>query len=457
MKVRIITDLGFGDSGKGVTVDALGHEDPYACMVVRYNGGSQAAHNVHTPKGLHHTHAQFGSTALSGIGLTYLSEHMLIEPYALMREALSLQTKIDGNESVIERLFIHDDATVITPFHKAANRIRESLRDVKHGTCGLGIGETVSTRLQGRAMSAKMLVNTAQSLPILEAIQNAYIEEFKNVAVNNENKEWLEVIREKEYPKLFADSYESTMYPINIVSEILFNGMVDHFSRWPESMAEFNMVHPNVENKDIEPSLIFEGAQGVLLDEKYGFAPHNTWSNTTPQNAYSLLKNAGYSGQIENLGVIRAFQTRHGAGPMPTHNEMLSSSIPDSHNISGGWQGAFRVGWLDVVLIKHALAICKKVGTPIDGLVVTNLDRLSNISDRKICVGYKNVDIGEPDVADAESGLMTHLLNKAEPEYVSAPDDIDEYVALIEELVGVPVVRTQSGRTYLDHKVRIPA
>jgi adenylosuccinate synthase len=122
---------------------------------------------------------------------------------------------------------------------------------------------------------------------------------------------------------------------------------------------------------------LFEGAQGVLLDETYGFHPYTTWSTTTPKNAQTLLDEIGYSQPLERLGVLRAYAVRHGPGPFPTEDGDLTALLPpERHNCYGDWQGVFRVGWFDAVLARYAIEVCGGI----DSVALTCIDRLNRWS-----------------------------------------------------------------------------
>lgn len=136
----------FGDSGKGTTVDFLSREHN-STLTVRFNGGAQAAHNVVLPDGRHHTFAQFGAaTFIPGVK-TYLSQYVLVNPLAMAKEEEHLQT-CNVNDAW-KRMFIHKDALITTPYHRADNRIKELFRGSKmHGSCGMGISATVEDSLK---------------------------------------------------------------------------------------------------------------------------------------------------------------------------------------------------------------------------------------------------------------------------------------------------------------------
>ncbi|MDO8625348.1 MAG: adenylosuccinate synthetase, partial [Candidatus Diapherotrites archaeon] len=131
---HIVIDLGFGDQGKGTVVDALArHHNVHT--VIRF-GAPQAGHGVITPDGRYHIFAQFGSaTFVDGVE-TFLSKHMVIEPWRMMAEEEALQKL--GVTDAFRRTMVSASALVITPFHAAANRLREIARgDARHGSCGL--------------------------------------------------------------------------------------------------------------------------------------------------------------------------------------------------------------------------------------------------------------------------------------------------------------------------------
>src|SRR5262249_22601594 len=132
----------YGDAGKGTMVDYLVRQRPAQApaVVVRYNGGPQAAHNVVTEDGRHHTFAQFGSGSFVPGTQTHLSRCMLLNPLGMVREGEDIHER--GATDVWERLSIDEDAVVITPWHVAANQLREAGRGAgRHGSTGQGVGE----------------------------------------------------------------------------------------------------------------------------------------------------------------------------------------------------------------------------------------------------------------------------------------------------------------------------
>lgn len=345
----IIVDLGFGDAGKGTMVDYLTDADS---VVVRYNGGPQCAHNVVTPDGRHHTFSQFGSGTFNG-ARTHLSRFMLVNPISMLNEAHHLREI--GVGDALSRTTVDPRATIVTRFHVAANRIKEIARgNQRHGSTGQGVGETVNDSLNrgGRVKVADIAGSVEFAL---EQTRLRMLEEVKpwydRIAGQDDGtveQEWTILNDEDVY--IYADQYR------------LWAGLVEQ--RHDDWIA------------DADGRLVFEGAQGVLLDETHGFAPYNTWSNTTAENAFHLLNDVGLTGQV--LGVLRTYMTRHGAGPLPTEDAIDREEL---HNGVGKYQGAFRTGALDLPLLWYARTVW-----PVHSLAITHVDRLT-VMDNPVAVG----------------------------------------------------------------------
>jgi adenylosuccinate synthase len=328
----IVVDLGYGDAGKGTVVDwltspAMGGEPVGA--VVRFNGGAQAGHNVVTPDGRHHTFAQFGSGTLHGVP-THLSRFMLVEPLALAGEAKHLAAL--GVPDPLALLTIDRRALVTTPYHAAANRARETARgSARHGSCGVGIGETMAFALAhpDDALRVGDCAAPAALRRKLRRLQEHYLDQFGA----------LHSLRTPTRGAL-AGAYRAFAERVWLVDETYLPALL---GRRP---------------------VVFEGAQGVLLDEWRGFHPYTTWSTTTFDNAEALLAEAGQAGSAQRLGVTRPYLTRHGAGPFVTEDAALAAALPEPHNGTGTWQGPFRVGHLDLVALRYAVEVAGGAGRP---------------------------------------------------------------------------------------------
>ncbi len=194
-------------------------------------------------------------------------------------------------------------------------------------------------------------------------------------------------------------------------------------------------------------TIVFEGAQGVLLDQDRGFHPHTTWSDCTPGGALRLLE--GCDARIVKLGITRAWMVRHGAGPFPTHDPKFDRRFPEPHNSDAGWQGGFRRGSLDLVLSRYAIAACGGV----DGLAVTGLDRLDDTV--SLCDEYEGPEpiarLPIPQSGDHEAlQALGEFLRRVTPRVRPVPRERlrDE----LEAALDVPVWLTAHGPTADDRR-----
>ena len=366
MRAYIVADLGFGDGGKGLLTDYLARESG-AGVVVRYNGGAQAGHNVVTPDGRHHTFTQFGSGSFIPGIRTYLSRFVTFHPAALLTEGYILQQK--GIKDIFTRFHVSDQAIVITPFHQAANRIREIIRgSTRHGSCGVGVGETVEdARLHpGDCILAGDLNN-----PSLLQKKLQHIREWK--------RDQMISLHELHPPD------PRFMSEFNIFDR---EGVIDEWIDSITPIGEFGLV---VSDSILEKwlhetkTVIFEGAQGVLLDADIGFHPFTTWSRCTMENAFDLISEFAPNSSVHKIGVARCYAVRHGPGPLPTETDTFEQVVRD-HNKFNEWQGVIRYGWFDSVLLNYAL----KVIGGVDAIMLTHVDILPRLEEWKYCSEYKD-------------------------------------------------------------------
>ncbi|MBY0538682.1 adenylosuccinate synthetase [Patescibacteria group bacterium] len=457
MFASIVTDLGFGDAGKGTTVDFLARQINGA-TVVRFNGGAQAAHNVHTTDGRHHTFSQFGSGTLVPGTRTYLSRFVLFDPYALMREAEGLMRL--GVGSPLSLVTVDEAALTVTPFQKAANRLREALRgDGRHGSVGMGIGETMADMLAfpEQAVYAVDLRDVAvltQKLHKQQALKYAeFAPYFAVLSHNNLLRDELRVITDPAMPRLIAQTMVTLMRSCTLGTMA--------------TLRRLSATSP----------LIFEGAQGILIDEWHGFHPYTTWSTTTNDNANTLLRELMYQGSVTRYGVVRAYSTRHGPGPFPSESSALTTALPDSHNHFGVWQREFRVGWLDLPLTRYALTV--SAGT--DAVVLTHLDRWATLPEKKVVTHYRlgegelslrarlavvlDETVREPGFVFIKSfkpktdledltyqELLGEIVTKATPVYQSVSHTGEAYAEFVGMMLDLPVTITSYGKTAADKR-----
>lgn len=418
---HIVVDLGFGDAGKGTMVDAIARRCSSPPLVVRHNGGAQAGHNVHTKDGRHHTFSQFGAATFVPKTKTLLSKHMVLHPLGLTNEFDHLQQI--GERDALDRLYVDERALVITPFHQAMNRAREVARGAaRHGTCGLGVGDTVKDSLDcDDAVRVRDLGDRHALRVVFERVRDRKIEQAKAEGLDLAMKD-LHPLRDPEFPMLAANVYAGVKSILRVITAEAADAMVRE--------------HEHV---------IFEGAQGVLIDEWYGFHPHTTWSTTTTENALAMIKESGRDSKVTRLGVVRSYATRHGEGPFPSEDAYLTEEFKDTHNVDTGWQGKFRVGYFDVPLTKYALSVC-----PVDGLVMTHCDRAEDgyvaAYDRHIDLHAVRGDL------DHQEDLCNQLM-AAKP-VISYTSTLWSFTREIADKLGVPLVAESFGPCAEDKKWR---
>jgi adenylosuccinate synthase len=428
-RATVVVDLGFGDAGKGSIVDFLVRQDEQVGTVVRFNGGPQAAHRVveHTWKVAHertHVFAQFGAGTLVPGVRTHLARGMLVNPANLMVEYTALR-KI-GVRDALARLTVDPNCVVVTPWHVVANRAIEAARgDGRHGSCGQGVGEARYDELAGVALRAGECSSRASLIWRLGEIREMAASKLDGI----------------DLPA------ESLLSRRRLFSDVFLHEQVDALRdpRWLGRVTNEHALAGYAESG----SLVFEGAQGVLLDERHGFHPYTTWTDTTTRNALDLLDEIGMLDETTTVGVTRAYATRHGAGPLPTEDADLTALLPDAENVEGRWQGAWRVGWLDLPLLRYALRVC-----PVDALALTCVDRVQSIDGFRVNAFYRNVSelhVALPTCDPLEHGhRLCARLAEAEPVYFPAPTAPDDLANLLQMTTGVPVAVISEGPTYSD-------
>jgi adenylosuccinate synthase len=411
----ITVGLGFGDEGKGATADHLCRRLG-ADLVVRYSGGSQAGHNVQLPGGGRHTFSQFGAGTLAGVS-TYLGRQVILNPPALVKEAEHLRKL--GVRDPFATLSLHPKCLVSTYLHRTVNRLRELARgDRRHGSCGHGIGEARSYWLRhgDDAIYARDLQAPEILRDKLELLKQRLLLELQDVADNIPAGPFCEYDLLGVSADALAESLCEVGRLLRIESEI------------PDCTTA-----------------IFEGAQGVLLDEWYGFHPHTTWSTVTPHHALEMTAQAGAE-EVCVLGLVRPYMTRHGAGPLPTHDDGLTARIDDKGNPWNAWQGDIRAGWLDMVLLRYAALACG----PIDNLAVSCLDHLGGES--RVCTAYEQCDAlpipAGPNLRHQER--LTEMLREARP--IVAETSRAEVLRMLATIA--PVAIEADGPTHEDRVIR---
>lgn len=416
---RLLTvfGLGFGDCGKGRFVDALAARLD-AHTVVRYNGGGQAGHTVVLDDGRSHIFAQFAAASfLPGVH-TVLAAPFVLHPGGMLHEAALLAGK--GCPPLWPRLLIDAACRVTTPWLQAAGRWRELRRGTAaHGSCGIGFGATVELSLTqpDASLSYGELLDSTVTLAKLQRQRELLQDEF---AGDERFATELAALLDIALPR-----------------------------RWLRQVRELLAISPPASPAQISRQLqrpghvIFEGAQGMLLDEHYGFHPHTTWSSTGPQAAAQVARHYGLDEPHAHYGALRSYLTRHGAGPLPSEDPALDV-LAEPHNADTGWQGRFRRGHFDAVLLRYALACA---GT-IDGLLLSHADALDratiNWCDCYEMDGLRQQALPVPASLD-EQVALTSLLLHACPAACERITDCQTLIARLESGFSLPLIASSHG------------
>lgn len=441
-----VLGLGFGDCGKGHFVDSLTRRWR-AHTVVRFNGGAQAGHNVVTsPEGnlpaRHHTFSQFGAGTLVPGVRTVLINPMIVHPTAFLVEAEAL-AKV-GVTDALSRLIIDAQCRITTPFHQAAGRLRELMRGAKvHGTCGVGVGETVRHSLnypeQTLRYSDFAQLDASSLLDRLQAIRKTLLAEILPHCTDD-----------------FGSALETELRVLRdetVASKWMTGSLAVARHCPPASLDEirFQLTQTGC--------VLFEGAQGVLLDEWRGFHPHTTWSTINVEAVELVAARFAIETTIEHYGVLRTYLTRHGAGPFPTHDESLDELLPEPHNGGDGWQGCFRRGHPDAVLLRYALEAAGRLS----GLLISHLDVFERGVTLKWCERYAVARNSTqcPEQVDRlpvgrsgdlhHQGKLTQLLENVRPQFATnIISSGKEYLDHISKVTTLPIKFRSYGPTSND-------
>jgi len=314
LKISIVVDLGFGDSGKGLCVDWLAGQQASSSLVLRFSGGHQVGHTV-AFNGKRHTFSNFGAGSFRGVP-TYYSEHCTVFPPAMLMEAEDLSPL-----NLVT--YFHPRVKVCTPWDIAFNQAIEQQN--QHGSCGVGYGTTVMRHRKGITLFALDLANPWVFRQKLNSIKEYY----QQACGDN--------------PEL-QSLFQSKIQHLNINKFILDCDR----ARPLYQLARLSDLSEGYQH------WIFEGSQGVLLDEDHGIFPHVTPSFTTSKNVWELIA-PHKAGEIQLFYVSRCYQTRHGNGPMSSEKPVNLQNNQHEANQCNQFQGEFRCAELDFSLLDYAL------------------------------------------------------------------------------------------------------
>jgi len=384
----IVIGLGFGDEGKGSVTDFLCHGFLYEehskpwdfevnkikpPLVIRYNGGHQVGHTVFLENGLNHVHSNFGSGSLRGIP-TYWSKYCTVDPMAILREYAVLKNKVDNI-----CLYLNPFCPVVTPYDILYNRIKN---DKNHnGSVGVGFGTCISRH------------ETKYKLHVIDLL-------YPNIV-----KTKIKLIKERYYTQFVNDKKLRT---------IDINKFLDKLEDFRELVSKgYININSLDKIKGKYQNYIFEGAQGIMLDQNFGYSPHITRSNSTTLNAIKII--------IENdlpipdyYYVTRAYQTRHGNGPLLSDECDYDIKINPLETNVLNYQGTFRRAKLNVEQVEYAINI-NKHQNPNRGnmnIVITCLDHVNDyrpIKDLLNRFDFNNIYISKSNVGSRISKIENFI------------------------------------------------
>lgn len=414
-KSIVILGSQWGDEGKGKIVDMLME---HASVAVRFQGGHNAGHTLVIdgqktilrliPSGIMHPHA----TCLIGNGV-------VLSPTALIEEVEELARQ---GISVSERLYISEACVLILPYHVALDRARESAKGkLAIGTTGRGIGPAYEDKVARRAIRFGDLFDEKRLRSRLEEVLS--------------------------YHNFILENYHS--HEIIDYHQLLDN-LLMMVPRLKPLSADITTLLTQYRMED--KNIMFEGAQGTLLDIDHGTYPYVTSSNTI---AGAASVGSGYGPRHLNyiLGIAKAYTTRVGAGPFPTQlQDEIGKHLATRGNEFGSVTGRpRRCGWLDMVTLRRSIEL-----NSFSGLGITKLDVLDGLNTIKICVGYRlhgkeclYPPLDSDVFAECEP-IYEELPGWSEStgkirNFSDLPPNAQKYLLHIEELAGVPLDIISTG------------
>jgi adenylosuccinate synthase len=397
----------WGDEGKGKLVDWLSNR---ADVVVRFQGGHNAGHTLVVGNQTYKL-SLLPSGVVQG-KLSIIGNGVVVDPWHLLSEIEILRGQ--GVEITPERLVLADNACLILPLHRDLDRAREAAALNKIGTTGRGIGPAYEDKVGRRAIRVADLADRAALEAKIDRLLAHHAPLRAGLGLPEFDAAGLLAELEAMAPKVLPYARPAWL----MLDEIVKSGR----------------------------RVLFEGAQGALLDVDHGTYPYVTSSNTVAGQA-AAGSGLGPKGPGYVLGIVKAYTTRVGEGPFPTelHDEVgrhLGTVGREFGTVTGRER---RCGWFDAALVRQSVAL-----NGIAGVALTKLDVLDGLPILKICTGYR---LGEGEIGYLPAGLkaqsqLTPVYEKMEGwsdttqgarSWKELPANAIKYVRRIEELIGAPV------------------
>ena len=347
-KVSGVIGINFGDEGKGQTVSNLVHQDMFN-VVVRYNGGAQAGHTVEH-NGIRHVFSHFGAGTLKG-ACTWLTSQFIFNPNVFYVEYNEL------SQHGIEPEIYCDPKTarITTPLDVLWNRCAEEVRGHnKHGSVGLGINATIKR------------IDDGIGFCLYDVYNSQTVSEYTGFLIKmNKIREYYEThSREPEIAKCFCSKIEEIEQTTSL--DVIYKNFHSRIAFMGSKLKHITDLYGKIAKNDTH--VIFEGAQGLQLTEKYGTMPYCTPTDCSSNEFNNAIKGLLYArpsiqfefSSIDVYYVTRPYVTRHGAGPLEHETDFNTLSkyfnVVDNTNLPNQYQGSIRYGWLDADKIKTIVA-----------------------------------------------------------------------------------------------------
>lgn len=454
-KAYVVTDLGYGDGGKGGVVHKIcTYAKPHTVIKV---GGAQGSHGVSYSDGRKFSFSQFGCGTFDGIH-THISDRFVISPVGLLNEAEALE--VCGVRNPLMRLTVDERALLATPFHGISSRLKEMARKKnKRGIIGVGIGETCLDAEINPSLAIR--ADDVKKPGLREKLRAVHEAKRQEVALLYENEFLTEDIGEvKDQLSMLRD-------------ENFFAWVCEEFEDFARKVCIVDAGYLTREIFSRDGSLVFESSHGVLTDRYYGFHPHTTRLRTVPHyNAEAVLAEGGWSDQVVRLGVMRSYQIKHGPGPFVVDTpEMARMLLSREFGSPDRYSGQVRVGPLDLVALRYARDVCGGAKM-FDGLCVSWCDTVSRLGKFTVCSSYDGTKVplffteeghlrvssrsGDEQLMHQEK--LSQLLLTCSPHVTQyklpsshTNDDARKVVAkVLNEALGIPVRMAGFGPTEMD-------
>ena len=354
MIVKVIIGANYGDEGKGLMTDyfsAIASKRNENCIVICTNGGSQRGHTVVTPSNHRHIFSHFGAGTFENAS-TYFPKYYILNPLNF-----SLEYKELSKYGLKPQTFFNKECLWSTPYDMIANQVLEESRgDKKHGSCGIGIWETILRNQMKNSIDILHFhyLSYAQKKDYLMDVKKYFSERIA------------EITKEK-IPIKWQSVFNSEKLIENFIIDVAF--FIEH-----SRLATDEIIYDY-------SNVIFENGQGLLLDQNQGEKIHTTQSNTGMQNITEFLKKLRKPDEIEVCYVTRTYLTRHGAGPFESECNIdeIGQDIVDLTNKTNPHQGMLRYGRLCLAeLKKRVFDDYKKDANTMISLAVTHTDETNN-------------------------------------------------------------------------------